>query len=152
MAGSFGGAEVRTDLLGLKFTCMATHGRKGRLHLVFGSVSEKMIRGSSVSGPDGDSEAEAQSNFSEAEAHQADPEVSASTHDSGGLPADRVVAGGGKEGLQQHSPQTKLLRLAKQIDADRHSVVTGFRLGQISSQQPVPPREIETKVAVRFVD
>src|SRR5881409_2263290 len=40
--------------------------------------------------------------------------------------------------------------MAELVDAESHAFMTGLRLGSISSKEPVPPREIEPEIAIRF--
>ena len=51
------------------------------------------------------------------------------------------------ERLHQLAFETKFLRVA---DTNGHRLVIGFRVGTIRLKQPIPPRKVETEVAVRF--
>src|SRR5215472_1060750 len=65
--------------------------------------------------------------------------------------ADWIIAGAGTKRLQQHPPEPKFSRIAKQINSDRHPIMAGLGLREISPEQVVPPRQIEAEIAVRFI-
>src|SRR5215472_7587720 len=76
--------------------------------------------------------------------------VSFCEHASDSPSADWIIAGGGTKRLQQHPPESKFSRIAKQIYSDSHLIVTGLGLREISPEQIVPPRQIEPEIAVRL--
>src|SRR5712691_5668412 len=52
------------------------------------------------------------------------------------------------ERLEQHAIEPKLAPIAKLLDADGHRFVSRGGLWPIGAEQTVPPRQIETKIAV----
>src|SRR5262249_62149543 len=62
--------------------------------------------------------------------------------------SERIAAGLAPERLQQHAVEAELARIAELLDPNRHRRVSGRRLGAISPQQAVPPRQGEPEVAV----
>ena len=56
------------------------------------------------------------------------------------------------EGLEKHAVQAKLFWIAKLFEAECHAIVTGGRLGAVGAKKSVPDREIESEVAVGFMN
>jgi hypothetical protein len=54
------------------------------------------------------------------------------------------------EGLDEHAVEAKFAWVTELFDADRHRLLSGGWLRPIGSEQPIPPGQVETKVAVRF--
>src|ERR1043165_3201252 len=54
------------------------------------------------------------------------------------------------EWLSKHPADPELASVAKLFDTQRHFVVTRLRLRAIGPEQPIPPGQIEAKIAVRF--
>jgi hypothetical protein len=54
------------------------------------------------------------------------------------------------EGLDEHAVEAKFTWVTELFDADRHRLLSGGWLRPIRSEQPIPPGQVETKVAVRF--
>ena len=52
--------------------------------------------------------------------------------------------------MQQHPVQMQLSGLAEGIETDRHAVVPERGLRPVSAEQPVPPGQVETEIAVGF--
>src|SRR5215471_18409829 len=68
---------------------------------------------------------------------------------SSALPSSqRIWAGLAAERLEQHSIEPEFARVAELLDADRHGVVPGRRLRAVGAEQTIPPRQIESKIAV----
>src|SRR5262245_54910943 len=64
--------------------------------------------------------------------------------------AERLAAVFTAQGLKDHPVEPELTRIAKLLDTDRHSLVTGRGLWPVGAEQAVPPRQIESEVAVGF--
>src|SRR4029077_173692 len=54
------------------------------------------------------------------------------------------------ERLRQHPVEAKLLAVAERRDADRHVLVAGLGFAPVSPEQTIPPRQIESEIAVGF--
>src|SRR6266852_8737141 len=52
------------------------------------------------------------------------------------------------EWLREHPVKAQFLRFAELLYADCHFVMSGFRLRAIGTEESVPPRKIESEVAV----
>ncbi len=50
------------------------------------------------------------------------------------------------KGLDQHLVDPEVARRAKLLDADRHSLVALRGLGNVSTHEAVPPRQVEAVV------
>jgi hypothetical protein len=61
----------------------------------------------------------------------------------------RVASGVAAERLSEHSIKSLLVRFAKLLNTYRHSFVSCLRLIAVGAQHPIPPREIEAKIAAR---
>src|SRR2546429_5917069 len=66
----------------------------------------------------------------------------------GAPPGDGVCTSRSAERLQQHLVEPHLPGLAELLDPDRHAFVTGRWLIAVGSQQSIPPRQVETEIAV----
>src|SRR5262249_47853619 len=62
--------------------------------------------------------------------------------------SERISAGLAPERLEQHAIEPEFARIAELLDTDRHGVVPGRRLRAIGAEQAIPPRQIESKIAV----
>ena len=63
---------------------------------------------------------------------------------------DRISAGRTKQRLNEHPIKPKTAPVSELLNPNRHALVAGLWLRQISAQDPVPPWDIEAKVAVGF--
>ena len=61
---------------------------------------------------------------------------------------ERTSARRAAHGLYQHPVKPEVASRAELLNANFHSRVPLRRLGDVCSQQPVPPRQIETEVRI----
>src|SRR5260370_25270690 len=62
--------------------------------------------------------------------------------------SERIGTGVTAEWLGQHAIEPKLKRVAELRNTNRHLLMTRRRLGLVGAEQAIPPRQVETKVAV----
>src|ERR1051325_914047 len=55
------------------------------------------------------------------------------------------------EGHQEDPVECQALRITELIEAEGHGGLAVLRLGSVRAKDPVPPRKVESEVAVRFV-
>src|SRR5207247_2781781 len=64
------------------------------------------------------------------------------------LHPERIAAPLPPEPLQQHAIEPELASITKLLDTNRHGVMTGRGLGAVGAQQSVPPRQVESEIAI----
>ena len=60
---------------------------------------------------------------------------------------DRAITNSAQR-LRQHVVQPQFAWIAELLDSNRHGLVAGGWLGTVGSEQTIPPRQIETEIAV----
>src|SRR5262245_41525098 len=64
--------------------------------------------------------------------------------------SDRIPANVTEKRLQHHAIDPEVAWIAELLDANRHRFMSSSGLGSIGTEEAVPPRQIESKIAVGF--
>ena len=62
------------------------------------------------------------------------------------LPVDRIITGATQKRLNQHAVEALITALTELLNADSHTLVPISGLGDVGTEQTVPPRQVEAEV------